>query len=816
MTEALLIRDDDAENIFPEEDLPDAWDEYYTNDQIKRLCGSLVELRSTDMREPIEDQTIQFVHFSVKEYLLRTIDSSLSNQIIDFSDAASEQTFLARACLRYLCYEDFNSERHSTSKSLQETLNKYAFYKYAAQSWFYNLVPIEGYTQDHIIPKENYSEDLIASINKLFNPRTQRWVFWSEVVETMSDSFEAFQENCKDGYGGPQYYAAMIGLTRTLEYLRKQGISLNAKGGRFGNALQVATINGHRDTIEYLLRNNVDVNLRGGEYGSAIVAAAAAYHVKESHAIIRLLIEKKADIESKDKNLKSALHYSSRYGIIPAIELLLNNGANVHSVSDFGQTALHVACVYGREHAIQILMNHGSDIHHVDNAGWTTLHVAAFNGHVSVCKMLIDLGAKVNMKAEKQFLTALHEAAYKGHTDVVEVLLDNGADLQIVTDNGGTALHLAAYYGHEATTRLLIDRGARINARNNNGWTALHETTFNVKSNDHENIVKLLIERGADVNSTNKNGETALHLAIGAESETIISILLKNNADCNVADYDQWTPVHIATAMGNGEILQLLLDAGADVNAKSNSGWTPLSFAADRGHEKILQQLLISGADPNMQTGMDQTPLHKAVYHGSLPIIKSLLSHGANPLLVDGFGRSCMDWAASDPDTFELMRQYCKDYKKTDPTIASKVLRRTILETLDTLKDTSDYGLQLRLINQIGRCLLLIKDDDEATKAFEIAIMPGSEDGVPMHYAVCGTCKNEDYIKGDRFLCYTCAEIDACTTCMEKHRVKTFLPTCSGHGFLKIPRERWVLGDEDGGMDRAILELLRRLTEKYG
>lgn len=814
MTEALLIRDDDEEDTFPEDDLPDAWDEYYTNDQIKRLCGSLIELRSTDMHEPIEDQTIQFVHFSVKEYLLRTIKPGISSQTIDFSDAVSEQSYLARACLRYLCYQDFNLGRHSTSISLQDIMKRYAFYKYAAQSWFYNLFPIEGYTQDHIIPKESYSQDLITSINKFFDSRAHRWLLWSEVLETMSDSSEAFQENCKDGYGGPQYYAAMIGLTRTLEYLREQGVDLNTQGGRFGNALQVATINGHRDTIEYLLSNNADVNLEGGEHGSAIVAAAAAYNVKEAQEIIRLLLRKGADIESKDKNKKTALHHSSRYGTLPVFQLLLENGADVKSVSDFGQTALHVASVYGRENAVQTLVKYGSDIHHVDNAGWTALHVAAFNGHTSVCKILLDLGANVNWESEKQFLTALHEAAFKGHTAVVELLLNKGAGIQSETNNGGTALHLAAYHGHEATTRLLIHRGAKVNAKNKNGWTPLHEITSNVKNDDHENTVQTLIAGGADVNATNNNGETALNFAIGAESETIVSILLKNKANYNVADNDQWTPVHIATAMGNEKILQLLLDSGANVDAKSNSGWTPLSFAADRGHEKILLQLLKAGANPNIQTGMNQTPLHKAVYHGSIPIIESLLSHGADPLLVDGFGRSSMDWAASDPKTLNLMRRYCKTYTQPDPTIASNVLRHTILETLTKLKSTSDYSLQIRLLNQVGRCLLLIHDVAEARRAFELAIMPSPHDGgAPMHYAVCGTCKNEDYIRGERFLCLSCAEIDACEACMEKHLRGGFVLTCRGHGFLKVPGEGW--GGVGGDLDVGIGVWVGGLGGKY-
>lgn len=802
MTEALLICDDDTDNdidvddiddvekMFPWDDLPDEWDEYYTNDQIIRLCGSLIELRKTDVHQPIKDQTIHFVHFSVKEYLLKTVKSDPSIQIFNFSDVASEQIYLARACLRYLCYSDFRIDRHSTSESLEAKMDRYAFYKYAAQSWYYNVVPIEGNPQDQMIPKERVSQELTISINKLFEPRAQRWLLWSEALETANDSFEAFQQNSEDGYPGPQYYAAMIGLTQTVEYLREKGIDLNAKGGRFGNALQVATINGHKDTISYLLSHGAVVNLRGGEYGSAIVAAAAAYHVKKAEAIIKLLIENKADIESKDRYDKTALHLASRYGTLPVIQLLLRNGANVHSVSNFGQTPLQIASVCGHEHVVQVLLEHDSNINHVDNVGWTAMHVAAYNGHISVCKKLLELGANVNIQAEKQ-LTALHEAAFKGDAAIVELLLDNNADIQSATDSGGTALHLAAYYGHEATAKVLIARRADVNAPNINGWTALHETVSNARFRDHENTVRTLIEGGADINAVNKWGETALLLAISQQSIVIVNILLKHGADCNLADNDQWAPLHTAVAIGNEEILQLLLDSSANVDAISKSGWTPLLFAADRGYDKILKQLLQAGAKPNMRTGLNQTPLHKAVYHGSLAVIQSLLSQGADPLLVDGFGRSSMDWASSNHAIFELMRPYCKEYQQPDPETASAVLHQTLLDNLTELQQATDYGLQIRLINQAGRCLLLLNDDVQASTAFELAIMSAPADPRPMHYAVCGSCNDEKYITGDRYLCYSCAEVDACSACMEKHRAGPFLPTCAGHRFLKVPRDGW-------------------------
>lgn len=135
LTEALLVRDSDACDRYPVDDLPDSLDKYYLNDQIHRLCGSLIEIRSTESHEPLSTQTVQFVHFSVEEYLTRAgDDDSPAKRLLGFSDEQSEHSLLARVCLRYLCYEDFRGQRRSTKESLQNKLDSYAFLSYAA-SW---------------------------------------------------------------------------------------------------------------------------------------------------------------------------------------------------------------------------------------------------------------------------------------------------------------------------------------------------------------------------------------------------------------------------------------------------------------------------------------------------------------------------------------------------------------------------------------------------------------------------------------------------------------------------------------------------------
>ena len=120
LTEALII-DIDSSTTYPFDDLPDVWDEYYVNNQIRRLRGSLIDIRGSEPEDSVANHTIHFVHSSVKEFLSNHIGSNVKCDIF-FSRASSEHGLLARVCLSYVCYDDIMKEYKSTAKNLQEKI----------------------------------------------------------------------------------------------------------------------------------------------------------------------------------------------------------------------------------------------------------------------------------------------------------------------------------------------------------------------------------------------------------------------------------------------------------------------------------------------------------------------------------------------------------------------------------------------------------------------------------------------------------------------------------------------------------------------
>ena len=69
------------------------------------------------------------------------------------------------------------------------------------------------------------------------------------------------------------YYASFAGLLPAVQALIENGADVNAQGGKYGNALQAASCEGHEAIVSMLLEKGVDVNAQGGKYGNALQAA---------------------------------------------------------------------------------------------------------------------------------------------------------------------------------------------------------------------------------------------------------------------------------------------------------------------------------------------------------------------------------------------------------------------------------------------------------------------------------------------------------------------------------------------------------------
>ena len=64
----------------------------------------------------------------------------------------------------------------------------------------------------------------------------------------------------------PIYYASLLGLEEAFPELLNTGqvgsttINVNVQGGYYGNALQAASVQGHKEVVQILLDNEADIS----------------------------------------------------------------------------------------------------------------------------------------------------------------------------------------------------------------------------------------------------------------------------------------------------------------------------------------------------------------------------------------------------------------------------------------------------------------------------------------------------------------------------------------------------------------------------
>lgn len=267
---------------------------------------------------------------------------------------------------------------------------------------------------------------------------------------------------------------------------------------------------------------------------------------------VKYLVERGADLNAKDRNDDSVLHFAVRRGDLSIVQYLVGEkGADVFAKNTSGVTCLHMAAGQANLPVIQYLLGaHDASttaaaaagagprmIDARDKNGGTALHYAAMKGDVTVLKYLIEeQGADVEAKTEDEEKTALHIAALNpGCLPVVQYLVgQRAANCQVRDKRGMTPLHLAAAKGRLPTVKYLVEhhqkqqpgagstREAYLEAKDSEGKTPLHVACFYGQLA----VVQYLVESAcANVESRDNLGNSPLDTARSSHRKSIVDFL---------------------------------------------------------------------------------------------------------------------------------------------------------------------------------------------------------------------------------------------------------------------------------------------------
>ena len=157
----------------------------------------------------------------------------------------------------------------------------------------------------------------------------------------------------------------------------------------------------------------------------------------------------------EQEELNEQLRQAAKIGNTKYIQRLAILGADVNSKDPEDWTALHYAAWNGHADACKVLKELGADINSKDNYDKTAISYAAQDGHTDACKVLKELGADINAK-DKKGQTAIHLAAMDGETETCKVLLELGANPLLKNKDGKTARDVT--YGYRPEIKKLLGK----------------------------------------------------------------------------------------------------------------------------------------------------------------------------------------------------------------------------------------------------------------------------------------------------------------------------------------------------------------------